>query len=113
MLTWISSKFLPPLLILIFGVVGGIGIQQKVLNPEPHEIIPCPDCHCPEPSVSIQPFEVDKIKNLKAFTYSPAFTGSVHIAGVDSTALQRYVESAVMKAFEKHVKKVDQKRNRK
>lgn len=107
MLTWISSKLLAPLLILLFGMGAGIGIQQKVFNPRHTPApLPCPDCNCPAQAVSVQPFEVEKIKNLKAFTYSPAFTGSISVAGVDSTAIKRYIDQAVIKAFEAHVQTI-------
>lgn len=105
-LTSLLPKIIAPLALLSFGVVAGIGVQQKVLNPKPIEVPACPSCNCPQPSVSIQPFEVEKIKNLKAFTYAPEFTGSISVAGVDSTAIKRYIDDAVMRAFEKHVKTI-------
>lgn len=104
MLNVILAKIAVPALILVGGAVAGIGIQQKVFNPDPVQAVECPDCNCPQPQVSVQPFDVDKIKNLKTFTYSPGFTGSISVAGVDSSSIKRYIDDAVMKAFAKHVK---------
>lgn len=106
MLTWLSSKLLAPLLILSGGIVSGIAVQQKILNPKPVVDKKCPDCNCPAQAVSVQPFEVEKIKNLKAFTYAPEFTGSISVAGVDSAAIRRYIDQAVMRAFESHVRSI-------
>jgi hypothetical protein len=111
----ILSKFALPLLIFVFGSIAGIGVQQKVLNekvrfPEP---VPCPPCNCPE-AVSIQPFDVQKMKNLKEFSYSPQFSGSVSVAGVDSATVRKYIEQSIMRAFEKHVTEIEgSKRRRK
>ncbi|HMG94360.1 MAG TPA: hypothetical protein VK589_30075 [Chryseolinea sp.] len=104
----ILPKIIAPLAILAFGMVAGIGVQQKVFSSPPEQVVDmkCPDCICPQSAVSVQPFEVEKIKNLKAFTYSPEFTGSISVAGVDSIAIKRYIDHAVMRAFEKHVKSV-------
>lgn len=87
---------------LVLGVVAGIGLQQKVFDkkitfPEPK---PCPACICPE-AVSVQPFDVEKIKNLRNFTYAPQFTGSVSVAGVDSTSVRKYIEGTINKHFDK------------
>lgn len=34
----------------------------------------CPDCICP-PTISVAPFDVEKIKGVRNFTYSPSFVG--------------------------------------
>ena len=112
MLSVIISKFGLPILVLGFGVITGISFQQKVLNPKPTACPQCPACICPEPTVSVQPFDVEKIKNLKTFTYSPGFTGSISVAGVDSTSIRKYIEIAVMKAIEKHSPPETKKRKR-
>lgn len=103
-----------PLLVLVLGAIGGIGLQQKVLAPHQEKIdyarienIIKSATPPPAPAVSVQPFDVNKIKNLKSFTYSPDFTGSVSIAGVDSAAMKKYIEDAVMKAFQKHVSGIE------
>lgn len=100
MLNVVLTKFGIPLVIAAAGVVGGIGLQQKVFNPKPVACPACPSCHCPEPTVSVQPFDVEKLKNIKTFTYAPDFKGSVSVAGVDSTSIRKYIEAAVNRAFE-------------
>lgn len=103
MFSVLLTKFGVPILALSIGAIAGIGIQQKMLNEKPAA---CPSCNCPpcpEPTVSVQPFDVEKIKNLKTFTYSPGFTGSISVAGVDSTSVRKYIENAVTKAFEKQI----------
>lgn len=106
----IFGKFTSIVTILAFGVVAGIGIQQKVLN------APIPDCICPTPppppTVQVQPFDVEKIKNLREFTYAPKFTGSISVAGVDSSSVRIFIEESVMKAFEKHVVSTDKKKRK-
>jgi hypothetical protein len=72
-------------------------------KPEPVEIPACPACNCPEPTVSVQPFEVEKIKGLKSFEYSPSFTGSIAVSGVDSSSVKRYINQSVDAAFNKYV----------
>lgn len=114
--TAIFSKGLAPLLFIAGGVVLGMGVQQRVLNPKP---TPCPQCPLPPacicpPQTSIQPFDVNKIKNLKSFTYQPEYNGMITVAGVDSVAIKRYIGDAVVKAFSEHVKTIEQpKRKRK
>lgn len=107
-----------------FFMVAGIGVQQKVLNPKPETVdyseirgivrdvvkSELKNIPKPEPTVPIQPFDVDKIKNLKTFTYSPNFSGNVAVNGIDSAAVHRWVEHSVMIAFEKHVVKDKKKR---
>lgn len=96
---------------LVLGVVAGIGLQQKVFDkkitfPEPK---PCPACICPE-AVSVQPFDVEKIKNLRNFTYAPQFTGSVSVAGVDSMSIRRYIHESVTGTMEKVLSEEKRKR---
>lgn len=100
-----------PLLIFALGGIGGMFLQHKVFAPK-IEIPACPDCSCPEPTVSVQPFDVEKIKGLREFNYSPQFTGSVSLNGVDSAAVKRFIDEAVMRAFDKHIKGIDKKKRR-
>lgn len=93
-----------PIIAAIGIFAGGIFTQKKFLTRECPDCVP-PACNCPAPSVSVQPFDVDKIKNLKAFTYSPQFTGAISVAGVDSVAIKRYIEEAVMRAISQEGKK--------
>jgi hypothetical protein len=58
----------------------------------------------PAPTVSVQPFDVEKIKGLKQFNYAPQFTGSVSVAGVDSTALRKMIDASVDRSIKKNVK---------
>lgn len=111
-LSAIISKLGLPIIVLGFGVMTGIGIQQKVLNPKPVSCPQCPACVCPEPTVSVQPFDVEKIKNLKTFTYSPGFTGSISVAGVDSASIRKFIDDAVTKAFAKQTLPETKKRRR-
>lgn len=94
--------------LLAAGIFAGGMFTQKKFTRDCPDCIP-PACNCPQPTVSVQPFDVEKIKNLKAFTYSPEFTGAISVAGVDSTAIRKYVEQAVEKAFER----LDKKKKRK
>lgn len=93
------GKFLIPAIIGI--AIGGFGMAklQKPVCPERR----CPDCNCPEPTVSVQPFDVDKIKGLREFNYAPQFTGSIQVAGVDSSSIRRMIDVSVDKAFQKYM----------
>lgn len=93
------SKWALYLLLIAVGVTIGMVAQQKLF---PVEIPQCPSCVCPEPAVSLQPFDVDKIKGVKSFNYSPQFSGSISVAGVDSTALRKMFDKSIDAAFEKH-----------
>lgn len=91
------------------GLVGGIFVQQKVLNDkkidydEIRGIVSQELGKVPPPTVSVQPFDVDKIKGLKEFNYSPNYTGNIAVNGVDSSAVRRWIEQSVIRAIEKHV----------
>jgi hypothetical protein len=113
------AKFGLPAFVLLFGVTIGIGVQQKVLGHKPtappeidYARIQKMITNIPQPTVSVQPFAVDKFKNLKTFTYSPAFTGSISVAGVDSASIRRYIEEAVTKAIEKQLPLETKRRRR-
>lgn len=93
-------------ILVVAGMVAGIFLQQKVLNPK-IEIPTCPSCSCPEPTVSVQPFDVEKIKGIKSFNYSPQYTGNISVAGVDSASVRKWIEHSVVKAIEDHVKYID------
>src|SRR5690242_16522625 len=108
--TTIISKIGVPALFVLGGVVAGVGLQQRVLSAKP---VPCPQCPpapaciCPpQTAVSVQPFDVQKIKNLKAFTYQPEYHGVITVAGVDSTVIRKYVTSAVDRAFNEYKKQL-------
>ena len=62
-------------------------------------------CVCPEPKVTVQPFDVDKIKNLKTFSYSPQFQGTISMSGVDSIRLSQIVSAAVEKSVRETLQK--------
>jgi hypothetical protein len=99
---------------LLVGVVAGVGLQQKFFTRE-HQCpkpVPCPTVVCPE-AVTIQPFDSEKIKNVRSFTYAPQFTGTVSVAGVDSTSIRKFIDQSVMRAFEAHVQKVQPKEEKK
>jgi len=89
-------------LVIVISAAGGMAFHAKVLMPE---IPACPACNCPEPTVSVQPFDVDKIKGVKSFNYSPQFSGSISVAGVDSTALRKMIDRAIDQSLSKHVGK--------
>lgn len=108
--TAIFSKGLGPMLLIAAGVVGGVGLQQRVFN----KSLPCPQCPpapacvCPpQTAVSVQPFDVQKMKNIRAFTYQPEYKGVISVAGVDSLTIKKYISDAVAKAFSEHVKKIE------
>jgi hypothetical protein len=112
MFTAILSKIGIPALILVVGAIGGIGLQQKVFSRKPDKIDYAEVRSIVKEEVtkavagieiSIQPFEVDKMKGLRHFNYSPSYTGNVAVSGVDSVAIRRWMEESVMKAFEAHV----------
>lgn len=91
------TKIGTPAILAAVVFAGGMFTQKKFTRDCP-DCIP-PACNCPQPTVSVQPFDVEKIKNLKQFTYQPAFTGSISVAGVDSTAIKRYIDNAITKSL--------------
>jgi hypothetical protein len=113
MFSLILTKFGVPLLLVAAGTVAGIGIQQKILNAKPTE---CPACICPKcpelPTLAMQPFDMQKMKRVKEFNYSPAFTGSITVAGVDSVSIRKYINEAVAEAFEKNIVPTTTKKKR-
>jgi len=107
--TTILSKAIVPVLFLAGGAVAGIGLQQRVFNPKPVPCPPAPACICPpQTAVSVQPFDVQKMKNIRAFTYQPEYKGVISIAGVDSLTIKKYINDAIVKAFNEHVKTIEQ-----
>jgi len=76
------------------GIMGGSVVQKKFLSDPPRPCPTCPACVCPE-SVSVQPFEMEKMKGVKEFNYRPEFTGNISVAGVDSTMIKKYLDDAV------------------
>lgn len=95
--TSILAKIGPPAVLAAACFGAGMFTMKKLTRDCPQPA-PCV-CQCPEPTVSVQPFDVDKIKNLKSFTYAPEFTGSIRVAGVDSVAIRRYIEESVSNAL--------------
>lgn len=94
------GKGLVYVIVAIASGFGGYVLNDRMQKPV--QIPTCPDCHCPEPTVSIQPFEVEKIKGLRNFSYNPQFSGSIRVAGVDSTALQRMIDGGIERAFARY-----------
>ena len=102
---------------VIVGVLGGQFLQSKVFAPRPvksveidynqvRKIFTEEISSLPEPTVKVQTFECEKIKGLREFNYSPQYTGNIAVNGVDSSAVRRWIEQSIMKALEKHVKKI-------
>lgn len=114
------SKLFFPLLIFVFGGIGGMFLQHKVFAPPVekfdytkvqsimNEVVK----NISPPTVSVQPFDADQLKRVKEFNYSPQFSGSVNVVGVDSALVKKYIEQAVLTAFEKHIVSTDKKRRR-
>lgn len=92
-LAFLKKSIIPFLVGALAGVFGMQYLEKPVVIPDQ------PDCICPEPQVQIQPIEVEKIKGLKTFTYSPQFTGSIQVAGVDSTSVRRIIEGSINRAL--------------
>lgn len=94
-----------PLLIGLGGFFGGQVFQAKVLKPKINvETKVCPEpapCICNPPAVEVQSFDVNKIKNMRSFTYSPQFQGSIQVAGVDSTALRRMIRESLQEELKR------------
>jgi len=94
------SKFSVPVVLFLVGTLAGIYLQEKVIARECKLECPkAPDCNCPAPTVQMQPFEVDKMKNIKGFTYSPQYSGNISIGGADTTRLREIVEKSITKAL--------------
>jgi hypothetical protein len=114
------GKLVIPIVIFVFGAVGGMFLQQKVFAPRPEKfdysqvraIIATEIKNIAPPTVSVQPFDADQLRRVKEFNYSPQFSGSVNVVGVDSSLVQKYIDEAVMAAFEKHIVSTDKKRRR-
>ncbi|MFO0414899.1 MAG: hypothetical protein ACK52I_22225 [Pseudomonadota bacterium] len=102
-----AQKILIIGIIAMAGTLSGIFLQQKFFNESPEQIdyerirkiVGEEIKQLPTPTVSVQPFDVEKIKGVREFNYSPAFSGNVTLSGCDSTAMKRLVESAVDKAL--------------
>lgn len=99
----ILTKIGVPLLIAGGGFFGGMMFQGKVMKPNitVPACPPCPQVTCNPPAVSVQPFDVEKIKNLRTFTYQPSYSGSISVAGVDSAFVKRAIREAVQEEFKK------------
>jgi hypothetical protein len=81
---WLKS--LPYLVVGIACFLAGLVFDSKVLTK------PCPACPvipaCPPTTeIKLQDFNVEKIKGVKSFTYSPQITGTFYLK-VDSTTYQ-------------------------
>lgn len=103
MMTALLKKLLGPVALVLVGIVGGAFVTMKMQKPV--TVPAAPDCICPEPSVSVQPFDVDKIKGVKSFVYQPQFSGSIQVAGVDSTALRKMIDKSMDEAFQRYMAK--------
>jgi hypothetical protein len=100
----ILNKFTVPIIILLFGIIAGIGIDRRVLT----RATPCPKvpdciCKCPNiptcPTPELQTIDVDKIKRFKG-TLNITQHYSVQVQS-DSTLLVKAINDAVRN----HVKK--------
>jgi hypothetical protein len=100
MWTTIISKFAIPIIIACLAFSGGMITMAKIQKPV--EVPECPACNCPEPTVSVQPFDVDKVKGVKNFNYAPQFSGSISVAGLDSTAIRKMFETSINRAFDNY-----------
>ncbi len=98
MWTTIITKFGLPIIVAFASFTGGMITMTKMQKPV--SIPDCPSCICPEPTVSIQPFDVDKVKGVKNFNYAPQFSGSISVAGVDSTALRKMIDGCLNRALD-------------
>ena len=101
------SKLGLPVLVAVVSFIGGITFQAKYLD-KPCPSVKCPsipDCICNPPAVSIQPFDVNKIKNLKNFSYSPNFSGSISVSGVDSGFVKKAIDESITRALNQTRKK--------
>lgn len=101
MITALLKKIIGPGALMLAGIVVGAFGTMKMQKPVPK--YECPDCNCPQPTVSVQPFDVDKIKGVKSFAYSPQFSGSIQVAGVDSTALRKMIDNSMDHAFKRYM----------
>lgn len=100
MLTPLFARFAYPVIMLMIGTLSGIYLQEKVLSKECRFECPkIPEMKCPAPTIQMQPFEVEKMKNIKGFTYSPQYSGNISIAGSDTTHLREIIESSIAKAL--------------
>lgn len=99
----ILSKAGLPLLIGVGSFFGGMVFQGKVMKPniEVPACPPCPQVTCNPPAVSVQPFEVEKMKNLRNFTYQPSYSGSISVSGVDSAFVKRVIRETIQQEFKK------------
>lgn len=97
------SKFGGYAVVAAIFMVAGIAVQQKYLAAEIPPCPACPACKCPDPAVSVQPFDFEgKIKGVKTINYSPQFSGSISVAGVDSVGLRRMIERSIEEGFQKY-----------
>lgn len=83
-------KFIPYVAIAALFFVAGLVFDSKYLTK------PCPPCPeipaCPpQTSIDLQSFDVNKIKNIKQFTYSPSISGTI-IVVADSTTYKKLVK---------------------
>lgn len=94
-LAFLKKSIIP---FLVGALAGVFGMQYLDIPDQP-------DCICPEPTVEVQPFEVEKIKGLRSFQYSPQFSGNISVAGVDSASIARMIDVSVDRAFKRYIEK--------
>jgi hypothetical protein len=86
------------LLALALGITAGMALESWLEKPP---VCNCPDPNikvgCPEPRVEVQPFDVEKIKNVRGFTYAPTFTGNVS-ADMDTASVRRMIREEIQNA---------------
>ena len=96
------TKIAFPLIAFLFGGLITALTLKKI--EKPLIIPPIPDCICNPAAVSVQPFDVDKIKNLKTFQYAPQFSGNISVAGVDSLRLKIIIQQSVDASLKQYLK---------
>lgn len=119
MFTKIIAKFAPFIITALVAAIGTLAVNKKFFTPETpkidysqvRSIVASELKKVPPPTVSVQPFEVEKIKGLREFVYSPQFTGSIEVAGVDSTSIRRMIDDAFKRYIEANLPQ-DKKRKR-
>lgn len=110
-MTGIISKFAFYIIVALVSAIATLGVNKKFFSKKEvtidyeriADIVSAELAQMPEPTVSVQPFDVEKIKGVKHFEYKPEFTGSISVAGVDSTAIRKMIDASVDRAFQKYM----------
>lgn len=103
MILQLLSKAGIPIVIGLASFTGGMITHARIQKPVEIPEYKCPPCNCP-PAVSLQPFDVDKLKNQRGtFVYSPEIKG-VTISGTDSAFFKAMIKEGVSEALNEMVK---------